>query len=321
MGIDGPRDVPAIPDEPDEPRPLWDGSENMLDPCRRAYEIGAGLGTAEVVEQMAEADEGRMTSPGVDERLAGRRPERLKPEPPRNAVRFDLWVHGIDARSRQFSLAEDEIKEFWTETAKNLCMGIAKLAADAHGLGVALWTVECMAKAVEWSQTARDMRGLEVGVSLPFGPGDLEVSAHLGGDGPRVTFCAGIAGESPVGVLVIDEATVGPGDKRVEAQEARPNLAVIKRRALELPNGEIPEMVDALTRYANNEGLLVMLRSALRKKRSDLAETSDLVLWHMLVKFGIGLFYRDDAAEPSWWVVIQEEDDRKFRLRMGRVSL
>jgi hypothetical protein len=215
----------------------------------------------------------------------------------------------------------EEVKEFLTETGKNVVTGVVQLLADLHGAGGPLRLARYALKAVEWLQTAEGERGADVGMPLYTGSDvELDLSVHLGADsGPPVTLCCALSGDSPVGVLVVHGVEVDPGNRSHEArQEAQRTVSVspgaasaetilINRPQPKLRRGQPRTMSDVLERYANKEQLPEMLRRNLHEK------SANLVVWHSTAKEAVALIYLNSDTRPSWRLVTQEESAGRVR--------
>ncbi len=129
-------------------------------------------------------------------------------------------------------VAEQESEGFVAGTFKAFGGWLVMRFADAHGLGVALKTIELCFKAVQWLRGD----GLDVSVPVPVGSGvDLQLSAHLtdGPDAkePPLTLCFSPSGYSPIGVLKIDEFEIDPSSKSTPATSGPRHLPHMQHAA------------------------------------------------------------------------------------------
>jgi hypothetical protein len=219
------------------------------------------------------------------------------------------------------NLADEEAREFSVDTIKNVCLAVGRAVVDMHGLGLLYRAAECVVAALKWSQMAEGTRGLEMTVPIPAGPLSVEISAHFGGDGPPVTACIGVSGDSPVGALVVDEVEAGPGERLRDTQGAptaaapppnesaspRPDTAAIEPVFIDCPpldlSDDDPDATAAsLRQYAKDNDL----PGKLRRRAIDKSEY--VTVWHSSATVIILLIYIDGDSEPSWHVEIWESD-------------
>jgi hypothetical protein len=84
-----------------------------------------------------------------------------------------------DGRSKiDMSISEADY-EFVAGTLKNFAKKVLEIAAEAHGLGLALNVVEFAVKADEWLRVAEGDGTVEISAPIPLDDGvELELSAH-----------------------------------------------------------------------------------------------------------------------------------------------
>jgi hypothetical protein len=276
MRIDGPGGVPDYPGNPRPKdngcRPIRESTEGAIGRHNRtAYDIGEALPPTDspVVHYGRTGDmHGRLTTP----------PEEMG------------------------CLAREEAREFFTGTAKNVLTGLAQFLADAHGFGSALRLARYGVKAVEWVQTGKGSRGFDVGVPFTIGPVGLEVSGHLRGDGPPVTLCAGLSGDSPMGVVIVDGAEVDSGEKLDKAHvsgQAPPEPVTMNCPPPELRSDDPDELIAELMLYVKRNKLRQYFRGSIEY----------FILWHSAETEAIALFYEKDDARSTWSIVIRQRSE------------
>ena len=276
MRIDGPGGVPDYPGKPRPKdngcRPIQEGTEGAIDHHdRTAYDIGEALPPPDspiVHYGRTEDTDGRLTTP----------PEDVG------------------------TLVREEAREFFTGTAKNALTGLAQFLADAHGFGAALRLARYGVKAVEWAQTEKGSRGFDLGVPFTIGPVGLQVSGHLGGDGPPVTLCAELSGDSPMGVVIVDGAEVDPGEKLDKAhvsEQAPTEPVTMSYPPPELRSDDPDELIAELILYVKRNKLRQYFRGSIEY----------FILWHSAETEAIALFYEKDDARPTWSIVIRQRSE------------
>jgi hypothetical protein len=237
----------------------------------------------------------------------------------------ELRKESSPERGEKSDLAAEERDAFLTGTFKNALIGLVQLAADAHGAGVFLRLARGAVAAVEWLQATEGEKGADVDIPVFVGSlVEVDMSVHLGdGEGPPVTFCCSLTGDSPVGDLNIDGIVFGPGDKlkdegsREDDESARPELSeakpVRREQGLGVPRSEarptkVSETIDLVQEYVTPE----LLRRAKRQNR--------FAVWYSVGMFAIVLFYLDGETNPSWQAVIWETDAGQFRMYFDRAG-
>ena len=278
MRIDGPRGVPDYPGKPGPDgngcHPISEGAEGAMERDDR---------TADDIGEMLPPRDSSVVQHGTMEDADGR---------------LTLSQEEMDF------LAREEAKEFFTGTAENVLTGLVQFLADAHGFGAALRLARYGVKAVEWVQTSNGSRGFDVGVPFAIGPASLEAFGHLGGDGPPVTLCAGLSGDSPIGVVLVDRAEVGPGEKLDEAhvsEQAPTKPARINCPPPQLRSDDPDELITELILYVKrNNKLRQYFRGSIEY----------FILWHSRETDAIVLFYKEDEPQPTRSIVIRKRSGR-----------
>jgi hypothetical protein len=252
-----------------------------------------------------------------DEPTAG----EVEPERPDDEVEAAITV---TERDEGPNLTTEEVREFFTDTAKNILIDLAQTLADAHAVGGVVRLIRYGIEAVELLQTADGQRGVGVDIPLLTGPGvELDLSMHLGDEeGPPVTFCCALGRNSSVGLPPIDGAEIGPGDKLNEAcaeaertVSASPNAAPVEPVEITGPESKIPrdqprKMSDALEKHTKRKKLPEKLRHLY-------GEDADLVVWYSTATEGIALIYLNGDADPSWRMAILQKSPGQIRFHVS----
>jgi hypothetical protein len=201
----------------------------------------------------------------------------------------------------------EQVEEFIQGTLKNAVTDFAQFLADAHGLfGPALRLARLVVTAVESLQAADGKRGVEVDVPVFVTSwAEVDMNVHLGsGEGPSVSYCCALAGDSPLGDLKFDGVVVGPGDNLKDQQPGKRDhthqesvqnsvepISLSMRRQ---PN-TVSETVDLVQDCVTSK----LLR---RNKRRQVA------VWYSISEFAAILFYEIGQTSPSWRVGVWEAD-------------
>jgi hypothetical protein len=158
---------------------------------------------------------------------------------------------GPEAKTEESKPVIKVFMESAKETVENLVAGGVQVVADLHGLGHVVRLARACVEAIKWLETSQGDRGIGAEVPLLSGSAiDLDLSIHIGSDeGPQVTLCCALSGDSPVDILEVDGVEIEPGDKLTEARPAEHDTAMASSQDAN-PGGTDDDFSTGLQIYA-----------------------------------------------------------------------